>query len=154
MFAGVRPVARAFGVTGLGSLAALHAVWAAGSPWPAQSVEQLGEAVVGQSVRMPSAAPTLSVAVAAAAAGALAAGLLGDGPLQRRGMRAIGSGLLLRAALGGDAALAALKLPPDAETFRRLDRRYYRPFAAALGLSLWLAAGSAPEAETTGPYAR
>lgn len=129
------------GVAGLLSLSALHGVWAMGSPWPAKSPKQLAEAVVGQAVEMPGAAPTAAVAFATAGAGLLAAGALGDGSVQRRGLRLIGSGLILRAILGGDAALTVLKLPPAGEQFRILDRRYYRPFAAVLGLSLWVVAG-------------
>ncbi|MCW1248621.1 hypothetical protein ODZ83_00115 [Acaricomes phytoseiuli] len=58
--------------------------------------------------------------------------------MQRFGLPALGTALLARAALGGEAALALLQQPPPAETFRDLDQRYYRPLAALLGVSLWL----------------
>lgn len=135
--------ARVVSVTGLVALSAVHVVWAMGSPWPAKNTARLAEAVVGQAVDMPAADPTAVIAVGAAGAGLMASGALGDGRLPRLGMRALGTVMLLRASLGSDAALAALRLPPSGETFRRLDRRYYRPFAAVLGVSLWLAAAEA-----------
>lgn len=127
-------------VSGLAALSGLHAVWATGSSWPAKNAEQLAEAVVGQAIEMPATAPTAVVSAGAAVASLLASGALGDGSVQRLGVRVIGTAMLLRAALGGNVALAALKLPPSGEKFRTLDRRFYRPFAALIGVSLWLAA--------------
>lgn len=139
----MRVAARVVSVTGLVALSALHVVWAAGSPWPAKNTARLAEAVVGQTVEMPAAGPTAAIAVGAAGVGLMATGALGDGRVPRLAMRALGTAMLLRAVAGGDVALAALKLPPSGETFRRLDCRYYRPFAAILGVSLWLAAADA-----------
>ncbi|MHA7306646.1 DUF3995 domain-containing protein [Arthrobacter sp. TMN-49] len=127
--------------SGLAVLSVLHTAWAAGSPWPAKSRAELAEVVVGQRVEMPSAASTAVVAAGVTGVSLLASGILGDGRMQRFGLRASGTGMLLRAILGGDIALAALRLPPAGDRFRRLDHRYYRPFAAVLGVSLWLAAG-------------
>lgn len=135
----MRVLSRVVAFTGLAALSALHVIWSTGRPWPAKNSKQLAEAVVGQAIEMPAAAPTAVVAAGAAAASVLASGLLGDGRIQRNGLRVIGSVMLLRAALGGGVALAALKLPPAGEKFRSLDRRYYRPFAAVLGVALWLA---------------
>ena len=148
MHKGTRIAGRILSVTGLSALSALHAAWAAGSPWPAKNTEQLANAVVGQTVAMPAAAPTAIVAAGAAGASVLASGVLGVGHVQSLTLRALGTGLMLRAILGGDAALAALKLPPSSDKFRRLDNRYYRPFAAVLGVSLWLAAGDAKVSES------
>ena len=134
-------MARILGAIGLGAVAGLHAVWAAGSPWPAKDAKQLYTAVVGQSDLQPSAAATGVIAAGATGAALLSAGALGDGRLQRLGLRLMGTVMLLRAASGGSAALAVLGLPPAGDTFQRLDRRYYRPFAAILGLALWVAAG-------------
>lgn len=136
--------ARIVSVTGLAAISALHAVWASGSPWPAKNTAALAEAVVGQAIEMPSAAPTAVVAVGTAGTALLAAGALGHRPVRRLALGGMGTVMLLRAVLGGDAALAALRLPRSGGTFRRLDRRYYRPFAAVLGVALWVAsAGSA-----------
>lgn len=151
MSGSIRVVARVVGAAGLAGVAVLHAVWAAGSPWPARSSRELAEAVVGQAETTPGAAPTAVVAAGAAGASLLAAGALGDGKLQRAGLRIVGTGLLLRAILGGEAALAALGLPPAGERFRRLDRRCYRPFTAVTGLALWIAAKPPSESCSRNP---
>ncbi|MGL3807274.1 DUF3995 domain-containing protein [Paeniglutamicibacter sp. R2-26] len=157
MNTGTRILGRTLGTTGLAALSALHVVWAAGSPWPARSTAELAEAVSGQALpgrslpghsasgrgaEMPLAAATALVAAGTAGAGLLASGALGDGGIQRIALRTVATAMLLRSALGGGAALAALGLPPAGETFRRLDNRWYRPFAAALGVSLLLASGA------------
>lgn len=139
MHQGTIVTARVVSATGLAAISALHAVWASGSPWPAKSSAALAEAVVGQAIEMPSAAPTAVVAAGSAGTALLSAGALGHGPLRRLALRGMGAVMLLRAVLGGDAALAALRLPPSGDKLRRLDRRYYRPFAAALGVALWVA---------------
>lgn len=135
----VRIVARAVSVAGLAALSALHVIWASGSSWPAKSTERLAEAVVGQTVEMPGRLPTAVIAAGAAGAACLVSGGLGERGIARFGARFTGTAMLLRAVLGGDVALAALGLPPSSQTFRRLDRRYYRPFAALLGGALWIA---------------
>ncbi|MGN7965979.1 DUF3995 domain-containing protein [Microbacterium sp. 22179] len=142
MHSGVRLLARVVGATGLASIAALHAIWASGSPWPATSSEELAEAVVGQSVEMPSAAPTAVVAAGAAGAALLTAGALGSGRPVRLALHGIAAAFLARALLGGGAALTALRLPPAGTRFRRLDARWYRPFSALMGISLWVSTPS------------
>ena len=102
---------------GLLGLSVLHGIWVSGSPWPAKDSKQLAEAVVGQTVEMPAAAPTAVVAIGAAGAGVLASGALGNGRIQRAGLRAMGLGMLLRAVFGGGVALALLSLPPAGGTF-------------------------------------
>ncbi len=140
MSGGIVIAARVVGTAGFAALAVLHAIWAAGSPWPAKTRDELAQAVIGQPQAMPGTAPTAVVAVASAGSSLLASGALGRGRLQRLGVRAAGAFLLLRASLGGDATLELMGMPPAGERFLRLDRRYYRPFAAILGLSLWIAA--------------
>lgn len=46
--------------------------------------------------------------------------------------------MLMRALFGGNAAIAAMGLPPAGRTFRQLDSHLYRPLTALLGVSLWL----------------
>ncbi len=140
MIAALTLMARIAGVLGLAALAALHALWASGRPWPAKTADQLAQAVIGQPRAIPGVVPTALVAAGSAGASVLASGVLGRGRMQRLGVRVVGTALLLRAAVGGDVVLELAGMPPAGETFRRLDRRYYRPFAAVLGLALWLSA--------------
>lgn len=130
--------ARILSITGLAGVSLLHVVWAAGSPWPAKDKKQLAEAVIGSHGPMPGAAPTLVIAGGTAVAALLASGAAGDGRVRWLVLRAMGTVMLLRALFGGDSALAAMGLPPAGRTFRRLDNQFYRPFAALLGVSLWL----------------
>ena len=135
----LKVIARIVSAVGMFAVAALHAVWASGSSWPAKNQKKLGEAVVGQSKVLPDPAATAVVAAGAAGAGLLATGALGRGRLARLGLRLVGTVMLLRAILGGDTALTVLGLPPAGKTFQRLDQSYYRPFAAVMGVSLWIA---------------
>lgn len=131
--------ARAVSASGLAAISAMHLVWATGSAWPAKTAAQLADAVVGQATEVPGPIPTATVAVGAAGASVVASGVLGTGRTQRLALSAIGTALVFRAILGGDAALAALGLPPSSTTFRRLDRRFYRPLAGLLGTAMWVA---------------
>ncbi|WP_314138927.1 DUF3995 domain-containing protein [uncultured Plantibacter sp.] len=131
-------VARILSTTGLAGVSVLHAVWATGSPWPAKDEKTLAEAVIGSHGPMPGVAPTLVVAGGTAGAALLASGALGEGRVQRLGLRAIGTVMLMRALFGGNAAIAAMGLPPAGRTFRQLDSHFYRPLTALLGVSLWL----------------
>lgn len=134
--------ARLIGSTGLAAVAALHVVWAAGSSWPAKNKKQLAEATIGSTIEMPSAGPTLVVAAGTGAAAAVASGTLGNGCVQRTGLRLMGTALIARSVLGGEAALALLGLPESGKKFRELDERYYRPLTLVLGGALWVAASS------------
>lgn len=125
---------------GLTAAGVLHAVWASGSPWPARDAKRLSEAVVGNAKAMPDASATATVAALALAGGAIAAGGLGQGRAVVALRRLMGSGLLARAILGGDAALRVLRLPPSGQRFRDLDRRLYRPLFATLGLCVLVGA--------------
>lgn len=131
--------ARVIGFTGLAAVSALHVAWAAGSPWPAKNKKKLAEATVGSTIEMPEAGPTLIVAAGTGTAALLATGVLGNGHMQRTGLRLMGSALVLRSVLGGEAALAVLGLPESGKKFRELDEKYYRPLTAVLGAALWVA---------------
>lgn len=133
-------LSRAVAATGLAAAGALHAVWALGSPWPAGSARELNELVVGNGDVAPGKAATWVVSGSALAGAAVAAGALGERPLAVWGRRIAGIALLARAALGGNAALRALGLPPGGDRFTRLDRRYYRALFALLGTALVLGA--------------
>lgn len=131
--------ARAVSAVGLAGVSALHLVWASGSPWPARDDKRLAEAVIGSHGAMPGVAPTLVVSLGTAGAALVASGAVGRGSAQRLALRSAGAVLLARAVLGGGVALSAMGLPPAGATFRRLDRRIYRPLTAVLGVALWLA---------------
>lgn len=138
--AGMKRAARLLGWAGLTTAGALHAIWAAGSPWPAKNPKQLAEMVVGNADALPDARATWVVSGAAFTGGAIAAGGLGEGKAVVGLRRAMGGGLLVRALLGGDAALLALGLPAAGQRFKELDRRYYRLLFGVLGLALILGA--------------
>lgn len=137
---GIIRVARLTGWAGLTAAGALHSIWASGSPWPAKNTKRLGEAVVGNAKALPGARATRVVAGAAFVGGAVAAGGLGEGRGAVVLRRIMGAGMLARAALGGDAALAALGLPKAGKKFKELDRRYYRPLFGIIGAALIIGA--------------
>lgn len=134
--------ARIIGGVGLAVVGGLHALWAAGSHWPARSHEGLAEAIIGTDEAVPGAVPTAIVAGGALATGAVVAGGLGDSRLAVRWRRFAGAGLLVRAAVGGDVALAVLGWPAAGEKFLKLDNRVYRPLCAVLGIAVLVGARS------------
>lgn len=136
----MKRLSRLVGWAGLTAAGALHAIWASGSPWPAKNSKRLSRAVVGNSKEMPTPRATWIVAGAAFFGGAVAAGGLGEGRAAVGLRRLMGIGLLARAAAGGDTALKALGLPPAGKRFRELDRRYYRPLFAVIGLAIFTSA--------------
>lgn len=123
-------------VVGLGAVAAAHAVWASGSPWPAKNERQLAEAVTGDRT-MPPAAASAAVAgvlgVTAVVAGSRRGGVV------RTILRLGAAGVLgVRAALDADAATDVLGMRKPGRRFRELNERYYRPLCAALAAALVL----------------
>lgn len=134
--------ARIISGVGLMAVGGLHALWATGSHWPARSRERLAEAVIGSDEAFPGAVPTAVVAGGALASGVVAVGALGDTRLAVRWRRLAGVGLLVRAAVGGDVALAVLGRPAAGEKFITLDNRVYRPLCAVLGIAALVGARS------------
>lgn len=132
-------LARFIAWLGLTAVGVLHAVWAAGSTWPAKNRKQLAQATVGSN-QNPDAQATAVVAVTAIAGGAVAAGALGESALPVAGRRIAGLALVARSALGGDAALSVLGLPKANKRFVELDNQYYRPLCAVLGVALLIGA--------------
>lgn len=139
----LRGAARLVAWGGLTAVGVLHLAWASGSTWPERNRKRLGEAVVGSSREFPSQASTAAVGGVAVAAGAVAGGALGNGRAVVTLRRLIGAVLLARAVVGGEAAAAALGLPPVGRRFRRLDREVYRPLCATLGVAAIVGATSA-----------
>jgi len=121
--------ARVAGSTLLLFLAAVHANWARGSPWPARDRVSLARAVIG-SETLPGAGPCIAVAGLLATASALVAGWPKDGsPVQRAGAAGVAVILVAR----GAAGLAGLLPQERSAIFKRWNRRAYSPFCLALG---------------------
>lgn len=141
--------ARVVSGIGLGAVAALHGVWAAGSSWPARDRRALGEAVVGGPDAFPGTGATAAVAGIAATGAVVTAGAFGNGRGVVRVRRLTGLALLTRAAVGGDVALAALGMPAAQDRFVRLDARVYRPLCAVLGVAVLIGAKRRPRPART-----
>jgi hypothetical protein len=122
-------------------LAALHLVWATGSPWPARSAAELHALVVGgrPSAAMPPAWASVGVAIVLAlfAVGGLAVrGLvLAPAPELVRVLTWIAAGIV---ATRGVAGFFEPWLRPGAltEPFTRWNRRLYSPLCLALAAAL------------------
>lgn len=128
-----RTINRAVSALTLGSLGALHLAWAAGSHWPATSERALADAVIGGTVA-PSPIPTAVVGVALMGSG-LAAGA-GRGRAARVLRLLLGTAFTARMLVGGSAPARVLGVAHPSATFRRWDRRVYRPLCGAFGLLL------------------
>jgi Protein of unknown function (DUF3995) len=127
---------------GLGGLAALHALWATGSPWPLADRAALADAVAGRR-RFPSTAACLSVAgLLATAAGVVAGRPRGLPRLRRAGAAGVTAALAVRGALGLAGRTDLISPGATSARFRSLDRRLYSPCCLAL------AALSAPAASS------
>jgi len=138
----------------LAAIAALHAAWALGSPWPAGTQRELAEAVLSQGERdrldggMPPAPLTASVALVLLAAAGTVRGAA-TGPRSRT----------LRGAAWGVSAVFLARgvayLPSDLiggldDTYRRLDLAVYSPLCLALGATTAIAVRRASPALNAG----
>lgn len=132
----MRRLARFTSWVGLTAAGALHAIWATGSTWPARNTKELADATVGTSKEVPSREGTWAVAGLAFTGAVIGAGGLGEGRAVVAARRIAGGALLARAATGGAPVLAVMGYPNPSARFRELDRKYYRPFFAVLGLAL------------------
>ncbi|QIM16332.1 DUF3995 domain-containing protein [Leucobacter insecticola] len=136
----VKRTARSVGTTGLLAVGALHLVWASGSSWPAKNGKRLSEAVIGNAKLRPSPEATLGVAAAAIGGGLVAGGALGEGRGVVALRRLMGFGLIARAVVSEELLMEALGLPESGQRFRQLNRQYYRPLCAVLGVAVLLGA--------------
>jgi uncharacterized protein DUF3995 len=115
----------------LAALAALHAVWALGSPWPADSREELAEAVLSSSEGMPPDWATWAVAAGLLGAAAVVRRAAGPAPSAR--VRA-----LALAVAGAFLVRAVAYLPGDVAggletTYQQLDLAVYAPLCVLVG---------------------
>lgn len=115
----------------LAAIGVLHVSWAAGSHWPAPSETRLADAVIGGSVA-PSRGPTAVVGASLIGAAAVA-GVCRSTP-GGAARAALGVALVTRAIVGGVLPARALGVANPSPTFRRWDRRVYRPLCASLGI--------------------
>lgn len=115
----------------LAGLAALHAAWALGSPWPASSRRELAERVLSDGARMPPAWATWAVALGLGGAAGVVRRAAAGSPSRRvrRLTRAIAGVFLLRGAAGPPLGL----IRGRHGVYERLDLAIYSPLALALG---------------------
>lgn len=124
----------------LTSIAALHAAWATGTPWPARSAAQLSASVIGgQSARdlpPPSACLTVTATLLVATALVLAAPSTPTGSLIRIGAQIVAGALCLRGAAG--YALPTLMPSMRGTPFVPLNAWLYSPLCLLLGAAIVL----------------
>ncbi len=119
---------------GLAGIAALHALWAAGSTWPLADRNALADAVCG---RTDGSAPGPLACLTVSGLLAGAAGLVGGYPRRAPRLRRAGAGAVISAlVLRGTLSLAGrvdLAVPSAVSTrFRALDRQAYGPLCFTL----------------------
>ncbi|MDZ8173102.1 DUF3995 domain-containing protein [Microbacterium xanthum] len=140
----VRTSAGLLGAAVVGAAGLVHAAWAAGSTWPADSPDELADLVVG--TRPMPGAPACTAVAALLGAASIATTLAtvgGQGPigrLTRRGST-FAAGVLVVRGVGG-LAVEALNVGDVAPEFRRWNRRLYSPLCIALGVLIGLGAGA------------
>ena len=128
---------RTLGMGGLLAVAAVHAGWAAGSPWPLADRRELARAVVGGE-RMPPATACLAVAALLTVAAGLVAGFPRRAPgLRRLGASGVVAALAARGLVGAAGLTPGLvrRLSPERRVsgeFARWDRRLYSPLCLLL----------------------
>ena len=124
----------------LAGLAALHALWATGNPWPARDPAQLSARVIGghSAHDLPRAAMCLTVAAALLTASALVLTAPGtpSGSLVHTGAQLVASVLLLRGTAG--YALPTLVPSMQGTPFVQLNARLYSPLCLLLGAAVFL----------------
>ncbi|MCD0162773.1 DUF3995 domain-containing protein [Deinococcus sp. 6YEL10] len=123
----------------LSSLAALHALWATGNPWPAHNTAQLSAQVIGGRGARDLPPPTACLIVAAALLTAsvlvLTAPATPGDSLIRTGAQTV-AGVLLRGSAG--YALPTLVPSMQGTPFVRLNARLYSPLCLLLGTAVLL----------------
>ena len=130
------------GAAGLGAIAGVHLMWAAGSPWPLEHREALADAVIGRAAgRVPSPAACLTVAGLLGVAASLVAGRpRWEERVRRVGVIGVVATLATRAGLGLAGRTDLLSPGSDSPRFRELDRRLYSPLCLVLAVLAFPAA--------------
>lgn len=124
----------------LSSLAALHALWATGNPWPARNAAQLSAQVIGghgaRDLPPPTACLVVAAALLTASALVLTAPATPGSSLIRTGAQTVAGVLLLRGSAG--YALPTLVPSMQGTPFVRLNARLYSPLCLLLGTAVLL----------------
>ena len=122
------------GAAVLVAIAGLHALWAAGSSWPAEDRDELADLMAARAGgSVPSPAACLVVATLLASASALVAGRPRRLPrLRRTGTVGVAVVLGVRGACGMAGRTDLVSPGSSSPRFRRLDRRYYSPLCLVL----------------------
>ncbi len=121
-------------VGALGSIAALHVAWGAGSTFPFASRDELNDTVVGRSAT-PSPIACYGVAGLLTAAAALVGGLpRRDSFVRRAGVCTVTAVLGTRSALGFAGRTDVVSPGSAPERFRDVDRRVLAPMCLALAV--------------------
>lgn len=148
--------------TGLTGIAAIHALWASGSPWPAASRDELADLIVG-SRPFPSSAMTVGVVIiigigtgtvlvesrrmtradTTSTANSAPPGIAGRAI--RLGALFVPAAMALRGVVG--FAMSGLELGQEPDLYRRWDLRIYSPLCLALAIVAYLAVRRTPESE-------
>lgn len=130
---------------GLTAAAVVHAMWAAGSTWPAKDSDHLADLVVGARPFPSSPLTWLVTGLIGSAAAVTAMATTGSGNQRgrwaRRGTRLVAGGLLLRGVAG--FTTSALETTDATPLYRRWDLRLYSPLCVVLGTTAAVAAGRA-----------
>ncbi|HKJ10749.1 MAG TPA: DUF3995 domain-containing protein [Ornithinimicrobium sp.] len=132
---GTRAAATAIAAGGLAGAAAVHALWASGSTWPAEDYDDLADLVVGRGP-FPSRPVTAVVAGLLTTASVLV--VLAGTPsaaqsrIVRAGSTTVAIVLLVRGV--GGLGWEAVGVGQASEAFRFWDRRLYSPLCISLGV--------------------
>ena len=119
----------------LAALAALHALWATGSAWPARDRRRLAQLVAGTE-RMPGRVPCTAVACGLAGSSAVVAGLGGEGSIARGARGVVCGAFLVRGGAGVTGSTQHLVSWTPAPEFVRRDRRWYGPLCVGIGVAV------------------
>ena len=119
----------------LAALAALHAAWATGSPWPARDRRRLAQLVAGTE-QMPGRAQCTAVACALVTSSALVAGLGGERSIARLARGVVCGAFLVRGGAGLTGSTQHLVSWTPGPEFVRRDRRWYGPLCLGIGVAV------------------
>ncbi|WP_199425329.1 DUF3995 domain-containing protein [Actinotalea solisilvae] len=114
----------------LAAAAALHAVWAAGSAWPARDRRELANLVAGTD-EFPGPVPCIAVAGALTLAAALVTSEAG-GARGRAARAALTVGFAVRGVAGAAGATRVLVPWTPSDRFVAMDRRFYGPLCLVI----------------------